>query len=91
MLAFLNPKTDCRGTRLTIKYADSVKKPNLCIEISPETNNLEKFSLQIVEFVKKNKINILNIAGHRESTCGFKEYCKMVKIILENSLDKFIE
>jgi hypothetical protein len=85
-IAFLNPNGKTNGTKLTIDFAIENKKPYLIVEITKNTDNFKEISIEIKSFIKNNSIKILNIAGHRKSTCGFDTYCEMVKEILELSL-----
>lgn len=63
---------ESRGCQLTIKICKSMKKPYL---INPRTHG------PVVEFVKKNNIKVLNIAGNRMKNLSTIFYDE-VKILL---------
>lgn len=54
------------GTILTIKEVKNKKKPFLVIDLS---ESIRINSEYIINWINENNINILNIAGPRESTC----------------------
>lgn len=78
------PKQIQDGTILTIKDAERQKKPYLIVNLSkPIVANSEI----IVNWIKENKVSILNIGGPRESTCpGIYQSCLS---LLEVTLPKF--
>ena len=53
------------GTLLTINEVSIQNKPYLILDLSSSDDN----TLECIEWIKKNNIRILNIAGPRESTC----------------------
>lgn len=61
-----------RGTGLTVKFAKQHKRPYLCIDLGdiPETDQdaTEAASQEILHWLVKENINVLNVAGPREST-----------------------
>lgn len=60
-LVIINRKAD-RGTSLTISLCQKYHKDHLVIDLSEE-----KWSIDVLKWIGQNKINILNIAGNRES------------------------
>ena len=83
------------GTDCTIGYAQtgqwkkgsihnkSMYKPVCIITGLNDDDNVEL----IKNFVNDNKINVLNVAGHRESQSPFPNYTKYVENILCKALD----
>jgi len=61
-LVFIDKQTD-PGTSLTISLCKKYFKPYMVIDLSREKEKPE-----VLQWIKRNKINILNIAGNREST-----------------------
>lgn len=60
------------GTQLTKQEVAEKNKPYLIIQLN-QAGNIE----QIADWIKLNKIEILNIAGPRESTCpGIYQQCR---------------
>lgn len=57
------PKT---GTKLTADYAKRINKPFLVLDV--DAVNIHTAARLIQEWVKKEKIEILNVAGPRQST-----------------------
>ena len=60
-----------RGTGLTVKFAKRHKRPFLCIdlaEISDDEDATDAASQEILGWLAKENINVLNVAGPREST-----------------------
>ncbi len=61
-----------RGTGLTVKFAKQHKRPYLCIDLADiaetDPDATEAASQEILEWLAKENINVLNIAGPREST-----------------------
>jgi hypothetical protein len=49
---------DSAGSRATLKYCEKLNKPVILNPYSPET---------VVDWIKRNKIKVLNVAGNRES------------------------
>lgn len=82
------------GTDCTIGYAqtkqwkkgvesyNSKYKPICIINSKDDSENIKK----IRKFIEDNKINILNVAGHRESGSPFTDYTKYVEDILYEAL-----
>ena len=69
------------GTVLTIKYCQNSRKPFFFIVLSRTMDfQITKFH----NFIKKNNISILNIAGPRESTCPgiFKVSLELIKRLI---------
>jgi predicted Rossmann-fold nucleotide-binding protein len=50
-----------RGTALTISLCKLLNKPCIVIDLSKDEEH------KLLEWIKENKINVLNIAGNRES------------------------
>lgn len=61
-----------RGTGLTVKFAKRHQRPYLCIDLAeiPDTDAdaTEAASQEILGWLTKENINVLNVAGPREST-----------------------
>ena len=61
-----------RGTGLTVKFAKRHQRPYLCIDLAeiPDSDEdaTEAASQEILNWLIKENINVLNVAGPREST-----------------------
>lgn len=71
------------GTALTVKVADKHKKPCLVLDLEQENHKMPGI---IQDWVEKNHISILNVAGPRESKVpGIYSMTRMVveKVLLE--------
>ena len=54
------------GTLLTIEFAQKLHKPYLVINMNEKPN-----CVSVIAWIKKERINILNIAGPRQSFAPF--------------------
>lgn len=77
------PKIDIKitdGTILTIQEAQYTGKPHLIVNISEQID-----TLSIIRWTNENNINILNIAGPRESQCPgiYVKSCKVIEHIIK--------
>jgi len=61
-----------RGTGLTVKFAKRHQRPCLCIDLAniadEEENAIDAAAEEILSWLTKENINVLNVAGPREST-----------------------
>lgn len=61
-----------RGTGLTVKFAKRHHRPYLCIDLADlsadDEQAIEEMSQEILNWLAKENINVLNVAGPREST-----------------------
>ncbi|CAG8466709.1 4873_t:CDS:1 [Paraglomus brasilianum] len=77
VLLFSTSDPNQDGTAFTLRKADQLRKPNICILIDEETN-----VDRVCNWVRENKVKTLNIAGPRESSCpGI--YAKAYKFITD--------
>lgn len=74
------------GTAYTIAMTRVHKKP--CLMIDLKKSSLSPFSVEILNWIQKNKIEILNVAGPRES--NFPGIYKISKEILLATFSKNI-
>jgi len=65
-------KVITRGTGLTVKFAKRHQRPYLCIDLANISDGDEDAtaaaSQEILDWLTKENINVLNVAGPREST-----------------------
>lgn len=70
------------GTRLTIEEAKRLKRPYLIFNLTDKNHDV----YVIQEWIQKNSIEILNIAGPRESNCPgiYQDSCDMLRNFFEH-------
>lgn len=70
LILFRNTIT--RGTGLTVQFAKRHQRPYLCIDLAPlddqDSMAIEEMSAEILNWIGQNNINVVNVAGPREST-----------------------
>ena len=61
-----------RGTGLTVKFAQRHKRPHLCVDLAAfdidDEEATEESASKILNWLANENINVLNVAGPREST-----------------------
>ena len=61
-----------RGTGLTVKFAQRHKRPHLCVDLASfdidDEEATEESASKILDWLTVENINVLNVAGPREST-----------------------
>ncbi|CAF1517121.1 unnamed protein product [Adineta steineri] len=72
-----------RGTKLTVNIAKKRGKPLLIVCLNEEDNSINQ--AKVIEWLSTNKIEILNVAGPRESTTPgvYKQAEPFLKTLLE--------
>jgi hypothetical protein len=61
---------ETRGEICTLKAIDLHKKPYIDIQFYDPNGAIESETVQeVVDWIKRNRIEVLNVAGNRESTC----------------------
>jgi hypothetical protein len=58
------------GTRLTLEWAQGVGKPIFHIDLAVQEESLENRIREVISWYESHSINILNVAGNRESTAA---------------------
>jgi hypothetical protein len=76
----LKTELPSRGTELTAELAEKDSKPLLTLDLSQPF-----YTTTVIEWVRLNKINVLNVAGPRESSSRgiYKKAYKHLKTLLE--------
>ena len=75
-----------KGSALTLNFAKQRQKPFFIVDLSQDTTNIH---LDIISWLAKNNIGVLNIAGSRESTSPgiyTQAYKLLEKLLLEIKL-----
>jgi hypothetical protein len=66
------------GTKLTVKYCEKHKKPFILINMQ---DMLNENVLKVKDWLDKNSIKVLNVAGNRESKCKNSIYEYTFKLL----------
>ena len=79
-----------RGTGLTVKFARRHKRPHLCVDLASfdieDEEATEESASKILEWLMVENINVLNVAGPRESTTP-KINCQSHTLLLNTFAD----
>lgn len=71
------------GTAYTIECAKNLLRPHLVVDVGREVNNK-----MIVDWLRRNNVTFLNVAGPRESTCPgiYWEALKILSTIFRTTI-----
>ena len=70
------------GTAVTVEFAKKHHKPYLLVDLKDRTD--KEVIIQIRDWLQKNRPDVLNVAGPRESKC--RGIYEMVSVILKEAL-----
>lgn len=77
------------GSHLTVKIANSIKKPWIHLDL--DGFELTEAAQVVVDFCQKSNIQVLNVAGNRESVSpGIQDQVRQIIMLVINKLRKGI-